>query len=180
MSAAEERPSPPPGAGPRRTAVYPGTFDPVHYGHVDIARRAARLFDRVIVAVYDRPAKSLLFSPDERKRLFRASLDAAGAHDVLVEGYSDLTVHYACERGADAIVRGLRAITDFEYEYQMTTMNRHLQPEVETVFLMTSLQFAYLSSTLIKEVAAGGAALDGLVPPVVAEALSARFPRGRR
>jgi pantetheine-phosphate adenylyltransferase len=98
---------------------------------------------------------------------------------VLVEGYSDLTVHYARERGADAVVRGLRALTDFEYEYQMTTMNRHLQPEVETVFLMTSLEFAYLSSTLIKEVAAGGAALEGLVPPMVAEALAARLGRCR-
>lgn len=179
MSATGRRPNSPAVGRPGRTAVYPGTFDPVHYGHVDIARRAARLFDRVIVAVYDRPAKALLFSPAERIELFRASLDQAGAHDVLVEGYSDLTVHYARERGADAVVRGLRALTDFEYEYQMTTMNRHLQPEVETVFLMTSLEFAYLSSTLIKEVAAGGAALEGLVPPMVAEALTARLGRRR-
>lgn len=163
--------------GRRRIAVYPGTFDPVHLGHLDIARRAARLFDQVIVAVYARPSKSLLFAADERIGLFRASLDAAGAHDILVEGYSGLTVHYARERGATAIVRGLRAVTDFEYEYQMTTMNRHLQPEVETVLLMTTLEFAYLSSTIVKEVAAGGAALDELVPGVVAAALTARFGR---
>jgi len=165
---------------PRRIAIYPGTFDPVHNGHIDIARRAARLFDQLIVAVYDRPAKSLLFAPDERIGLFRSSLDAADGHAVLIEGYSGLTVNYARSRGASAVVRGLRAITDFEYEYQMTTMNRHLEPSVETVFLMTSLEFAYLSSTIIKEVAAGGAALDGLVPPLVAEALRGRFGRGRR
>jgi pantetheine-phosphate adenylyltransferase len=140
-----------------------------------VARRAARLFDQLIVAVYDRPAKSLLFSPDERIELFRSSLDSVGESDILVEAYSGLTVDYARRRGAVAVVRGLRAVTDFEYEYQMTTMNRHLEPRVETVFLMTSLEFVYLSSTIVKEVAAGGARLDGLVPPAVAEALQARF-----
>jgi pantetheine-phosphate adenylyltransferase len=168
------------GGGPRRIAIYPGTFDPVHNGHIDIAQRAARLFDQVIVAVYDRPAKSLLFSPEERIRLFRESLDAQGADHVVVEGYSELTVNYARRRGADAVVRGLRVITDFDYEYQMTTMNRHLEPSIETVFLMTSLEFAYLSSTLIKQVAAGSAALDGLVPPLVADALEARCRQERR
>jgi pantetheine-phosphate adenylyltransferase len=98
----------------------------------------------------------------------------------VVEGYSELTVNYARRRGADAVVRGLRVITDFDYEYQMTTMNRHLEPSIETVFLMTSLEFAYLSSTLIKQVAAGGAALDGLVPPLVADALEARCRQERR
>lgn len=158
-------------------AIYPGTFDPVHRGHVDIACRAARLFDRVVVAVYDKPAKSLLFTPAERIGLFRASLDAAGARDVIVEGYSGLTVEYAHARGASALVRGLRAVTDFEYEHQMTMMNRHLRPGIETVFLLTSLEFAYLSSTLVKEVAAGGADLEGLVPAVVADAVAARFAR---
>ncbi len=140
-----------------------------------MARRAARLFDRLVVAVYDKPAKSLLFSPDERIGLFRAGLDAVGEPNIIVEGYSGLTVDCARRRGAVAVVRGLRAVTDFEYEYQMTTMNRHLEPHVETVFLMTSLEFVYLSSTIVKEVAAGGARLDGLVPPHVAEALKARF-----
>lgn len=167
------------GGVPRRIAIYPGTFDPVHHGHVDLARRAAWLFDEVVVAVYDKPAKSLLFSPEERIGLFRSSLDAVGAQDVVVEGYSGLTVAYARRRSATAIVRGLRAVTDFEYEYQMTAMNRHLQPDVETVFLMTSLEHAYLSSTLVKEVAAGGAVLDGLVPGVVADALTARFRQAR-
>jgi pantetheine-phosphate adenylyltransferase len=164
-----------PHEGRQRIAIYPGTFDPVHYGHIDIALRAAKLFDQLIVAVYDRPAKSLLFSPAERISLLHASLDLAGASGLLVEGYSGLTVKYVRDRGASAVVRGLRAITDFEYEYQMTTMNRHLQPEVETVCLMTSLQYAYLSSTIVKEVAESGAVLDGLVPAPVADALNARF-----
>lgn len=133
------------------------------------------------MAVYDRPAKSLLFTPEERIELARASLGAAtDGCQIIVEGYSGLTVQYARSRGALAIVRGLRAVTDFEYEYQMTTMNRHLEPDVETVFLMTSLRFAYLSSTIVKEVAAGGAPIDSLVPPPVAEALSRRFAGARR
>lgn len=165
----------------RRVAIYPGTFDPVHNGHVDIARRAASLFDELIVAVYDRPAKSLLFSPDERIALARESVgDAGDGCRITVEGYSGLTVQYAKARGACAIVRGLRAVTDFEYEYQMTTMNRHLESEIETVFLMTSLRFAYLSSTIVKEVANGGANIDTLVPPVVADALARRFVRDGR
>ena len=130
------------------------------------------------MAVYERPAKHLLFSATERIELFRAGLAAAGAHDIVVEGYSGLTVHFACERAA-CLVRGLRAFTDFENEYQMSTMNRHLEPGVETVFLQTSLQFAHLSSTLVKEVAAGGAALDGLVPPPIADALRARLAERR-
>ncbi len=179
MMATEGPLNAPADARPRRIAVYPGAFDPPHNGHVNIALRAAGLFDQLVVAVYDRPAKTLLFSAEERIALFRSSLEAADAEDVVVEGYTGLTVHYAAARGARAIVRGLRAVTDFEYEYQMTTMNRHLEPKIETVFLMTSLEFAYLSSTIVKEVAAGGAELDGLVPPLVADALAARLRAGR-
>jgi pantetheine-phosphate adenylyltransferase len=168
----------PTGTSRRRIAIYPGTFDPVHSGHRDIALRAAHLFDELIVAVYDRPAKSLLFTPEERIELARASIgEGIDGCRIVVEGYSDLTVHYARSRGATAVVRGLRAVTDFEYEYQMTTMNRHLDEEIETVFLMTTLRYAYLSSTLVKEVAAGGANIDDLVPPPVAEALRQRFRR---
>jgi pantetheine-phosphate adenylyltransferase len=162
-----------------RIAVYPGTFDPVHHGHLDVVRRAAGLFDQLVVAVYDRPAKSLVFTPEERIRLVQASVEAAGLTNVLVEGYSDLTVKFARRRGACAVVRGLRSVADLEYERQLTTMNRYLEPGIETVFLLTSVQFAHLSSSLIKEVAAGGAALEGLVPPPVVEALLIRLQAGR-
>jgi pantetheine-phosphate adenylyltransferase len=132
----------------------------------------------LIVAVYDRPAKTLLFSPEERINLVRASVgEEVDGCRIVVAGYSGLTIHYARSLGATAIVRGLRAVTDFEYEYQMTTMNGHLDPDIETVFLMTTLRFAYLSSTLVKEVANGGANIDDFVPPPVAEALRQRFRR---
>jgi pantetheine-phosphate adenylyltransferase len=133
-----------------------------------------------VIAVYDRPSKSLLFSPEERLALARASIpeQVDGCH-VVVEGFSGLLVHYAKARGARAIVRGLRAVTDFESESQMTLMNRYLEGEVETVFLMTSLRNAYLSSSLIKEVARGGANVAGLVSPAVAAALQERFERER-
>ncbi len=158
--------------------VYAGSFDPVHNGHIDIARRAARLFDRLIVAVYDRPAKTLLFSPEERIELFRIGLHAAGAPNVVVEGYSGLTVTYARDRAA-CIVRGLRAVTDFDYEVQMAQMNHHLEADVETVFLQGALEFAYLSSTLVKDIARGGARLEGLVPAAVADALRSRLQQVR-
>jgi pantetheine-phosphate adenylyltransferase len=172
--------STPSGPTQRRVAIYPGSFDPIHNGHLDVVHRAARLVDELVVAVYDLSPKSLLFSPEERISLVRASVEGVSADcRVVVEGFSTLTVQYARERGAQAIVRGLRAVTDFEYEYKMTMMNRHLEPEIETLFLMTSLRYAYLSSSLVKEVAAGGANIDALVPPPVAEALARRFERDR-
>ncbi len=143
-------------------------------------QRAAGLFDELVVAVYDLPAKSLLFSPEERKDLVRASIaESVAGCRITVEGFSSLTVQYARARGAQAIVRGLRAVTDFEYEYKMTMMNRHLEPDVETILLMTSQRLAHIHSSLVKEVAAGGAAIDGLVPAAVAEALASRFSRAR-
>lgn len=157
--------------------MYPGSFDPVHLGHVDIARRAAAMFDRLIVAVYDRPSKQLTFSPEERIDLFRQSMH--GATNVEVTGYHGLTIHFARQRGAAFVIRGLRASADFDYEAQMTSMNRHLEPELDTVFLLTSLRHAFLSSSLIKEVAAQGASLDGLVPDLVADALRARLRNER-
>ena len=135
-------------------ALYPGSFDPLHNGHLDIIRRAARLFDRLIVAVYDTPDKRLLFSTGERVELIRASVTAL--HNVEVASYTSLTVDYAVACGASALIRGLRATTDFDFEFQVALMNRHLNPEIEALFLMTSLEYAHISSTLVKEVARHG------------------------
>ncbi len=157
----------------RRTAVYPGAFDPVHLGHVDVATRAAALFDLVIVAVFNQPKKRLTFSGEERIDLFRHAM--AGVPNVQVLGYDGLTIDFARSQRAQFLVRGLRATPDFEYEFQMTTMNRHLAPRLDTVFLMTSLEHAYLSSSLIKEVAAQGSSLSGLVPDPVATALRRHY-----
>lgn len=150
-------------------AVYPGTFDPVHFGHLDVVRRAADIFDRVIVAIYDRPSKNILFSTEERLTMVLEAV--ADISNVEVASYSGLTVAYAVERGARAIIRGLRATSDFEFEFQLALMNRHLSPRIEALFLMTSQEHAHLSSSLIKEVAQLGGDMDGLVPAHVAAAL---------
>ncbi len=136
-------------------------------------QRTTHLFDEVVVAVYDRPAKTLLFDTDERVALLREAL--VGLPGVQVESYSGLTVEYARDRGACAIVRGLRATADFEFEYQLALMNRHLRGEIEGVFLMTSLEYAHISASLVKEIARLGADLKGLVPPHVATALARKF-----
>ena len=154
-------------------AVYPGTFDPPHYGHLDVIRRAARIFDRLIVAVYDQPAKGVLFSSDERVSLVREAV--ADQANVAVESYSGLTVTYAADVGARAIIRGLRATSDFEFEFQLALMNRHLSPQIDALFLMTASQHAHLSSTLVKEVARLAGDLHGLVPDHVAAALRAKW-----
>ena len=158
---------------PTRRAIYPGTFDPPHNGHVDIIQRTVRLFDEVVVAVYDRPAKALLFDTAERVALLTEAL--GDLPSVRVASYSGLTVEYASQQGACAIVRGLRGAGDFEYEYQLALMYRHLRGEIEGVFLMTSVGYAHVSSSLIKEIARLGASLEGLVPPHVAAALAAKF-----
>jgi pantetheine-phosphate adenylyltransferase len=150
-------------------ALYPGSFDPIHNGHVDLIRRSSQLFDRVIVAVYDTPNKRLLFSTEERVKLVRESVTQWT--NVEIASYSTLTVDYAVARGARAIIRGLRATSDFDFEFQIALMNRHLNDGIEALFLMTSLEHAHLSSTLVKEVAQLGARVDGLVPPGVASAL---------
>jgi pantetheine-phosphate adenylyltransferase len=150
-------------------ALYPGSFDPIHNGHLDIITRAAGLFDHVIVAVYDKPDKRLMFTTDERVDLVRTAVSNLG--NVEVSSYSILTVQYAQDRDAQAIVRGLRATSDFDFEFQVALMNRHLNKHIEALFLMTSLEHAHLSSTLVKEVARLGAQVDGLVPQAVADAL---------
>jgi pantetheine-phosphate adenylyltransferase len=155
-----------------RMAVYPGSFDPLTNGHLDIIDRGARLFDRIVVAVLVNLEKSPLFSVDERVAIIR---DVFRGHDkVEVDTFDGLLVDYARRRGACAIVRGLRAVSDFEYEFQMALMNRRLAPQLETVFMMPAEQYTYISSRLIKEVFQLGGTVDGLVPPIVEERLRAK------
>lgn len=156
-----------------RLAIYPGSFDPITLGHIDVARRAAQLFDRLIVGVYAGEEKrGGLFSVEERLSLARQAF--AGEHNVVVDSFSGLTVEYARALGASTIVRGLRAVSDFEYEFKLAHMNAHLAPEVEVVCLMTSSRHSFISSSLIREVAALGGDVDGLVPVHVRDALRSR------
>jgi pantetheine-phosphate adenylyltransferase len=155
-------------------AVYPGTFDPVHYGHIDIAERAALLFEKVIVGIYDRPNnKEVLFSASERLDMMREAVKDVA--NVEATSYGGLTVDFVREQGARAIVRGLRVYSDFELEYQMALMTRKLAPDVDMVCLMTDLEYAYLSSSLIKDVATAGGSVEQFVPANVAEALQTRL-----
>lgn len=153
-------------------AIYPGTFDPIHLGHVDIASRAAHIFAELVVAVYDRPAKNLMFTVEERVALARQAL--TGLSNVRVAPYNGLTVEFARQIGAQAIVRGLRVISDFELEYQMALTNRQLAPQVEFVCLMTRQSHAFLSSSIVKEIALLAGDVSGMVPPHVAVKLEAK------
>lgn len=157
-------------------AIYPGTFDPVHFGHIDVARRAADLFDEVVVGVYDHPNKHLLFDVEERVALARQAL--ADDDRITVASYSGLTVQFARRHGAKVIVRGLRAISDFEMEYQMALTNRKLAPELDMVCLMTSQEYAFISSTIVKDIAKAGGEVTEFVPEHVQEALRVRFRHG--
>jgi pantetheine-phosphate adenylyltransferase len=159
-----------------RTAVYPGSFDPITLGHLDVLERAALMFDRVIVAVLENPAKQPLFDAAERVDLIRRVVD--DKPHIEVDTFNGLTVDYAMKVGATAIVRGLRAISDFENEFQMALMNRRLAPQVHTVFLMTSFSNVFVSSSLIKEVCRYGGNIDDFVPPLVAAAMKQRFHAG--
>ena len=154
-----------------RVAIFPGSFDPMTMAHLDVARRAASLFDRLIIGVLHNPKKAPLFGVDQRVDLIRQSVAAFGQH-VEVQAFDGLTVDFAAEHGATFIVRGLRAVSDFEAELQMAHTNRKLQAGVDTVFLMSALEFGYLSSSLTKEVAQFGGDVSGMVPPPVAEALA--------
>ena len=159
-----------------RTALYPGTFDPVTLGHVDLVERGLRLFDRIIVAVADSRTKGPLFDLEERVGLFRRATE--GLEGVSIVPFDTLTVHYAREQGACAIMRGLRAVSDFEYEFQLAWMNRKLEPEIETVFLCPNAKYSYVNSTLVKEIARLGGEFQEFVPDAVAEVLTAKFPGG--
>ena len=154
-------------------AIYAGTFDPITRGHEDIAQRTASMFERVIVGVFDAPAKTLLFSTEERLEMFQRALQLMP--NVEVRAYSGLTVEFAREMGATAIIRGLRSITDLDYEVAMVMMNRKLYPKIDTVFLYTSLEYQFVSSTLIKEVARYGGDISNLVPEHVAVALREKY-----
>ncbi len=154
------------------SAMYPGTFDPITLGHEDLVRRATRLFDKVVVAIAANPSKEPMFSLDERVSLAQAVLK--GLDGVEVMGYSGLTVDFAKEHGLQAIIRGLRAISDFEYEFQLANMNRHLTDEVETAFLTPTEKYTYISSSLVREVASMGGDISEFVSPEVKAALMER------
>jgi pantetheine-phosphate adenylyltransferase len=158
-------------------AVYPGSFDPVTYGHLDIIERASQQFDEVIVGVLTNSRKTPLFSTEERVKILREV--TREIPNVSIKSFEGLSVNFVRECDAQVIIRGLRAITDFEYELSMAQTNRILAPDIDTMFLITSLEYAYLSSTTVKEVADYDASIDHFVPPVVAEALKKKMLSGK-
>jgi pantetheine-phosphate adenylyltransferase len=158
-----------------RTVIYPGSFDPLTNGHLDVIERAAKLFDKVIVAVAENESKSPLFSLAERRALVGASL--ASIRNVEVDAFRGLLVDYVVSRGAGAVVRGLRAVSDFEFEFQLALMNRKLNSEVETIFMMPKDTYTFLSSRLVKEIARLGGDVSQFVPPEVAAALGKKLSR---
>lgn len=164
---------------PRRAktvAVYPGSFDPTTNGHLSLVQRASLLFDQLIVAVAHKPSKNLLFEFDERFELMKASVATLPeANRIKVVGFDGLLAHFVKQTDATAIIRGLRAVSDFEYEFQMALMNRKLVREAETVFLMPALSWVYLSSSIVKEVARNGGDVTGLVPTPVKRAIQRKL-----
>jgi len=161
-------------------AVYPGSFDPFTNGHLDVAERASRLFDRVTVAVLENPAKRdrYLFSIEERLKIIRAS--TAHLPNVEVEAFSGLLAEYMKKKGARIIVKGLRAVSDYEYELQMAHLNRQLNPEVETLFILAATRWSFVSSTMVKEIARYGGDVSRFVPPPAARALKEKFKEASR
>jgi pantetheine-phosphate adenylyltransferase len=149
-------------------ALFPGTFDPIHYGHIDIATRATRVFDEVVMAVYDKPLKSLMFSPEERMALVSEAFKEN--KKIKVTGYSSLTVEFARQVGAQVIVRGLRVFSDFEFEFRMALANHRLAEEIEIVALITAEEHTFLSSTTVKEIAMLNGDISSMVPPHVEKA----------
>ncbi|MDO9308171.1 MAG: pantetheine-phosphate adenylyltransferase [Deltaproteobacteria bacterium] len=157
----------------KKVAVYPGSFDPITYGHLDIIRRGLTIFDEIIVAVARNSQKNALFSTDERVALIHDVLKAE--ERVTVDTFSGLLIDYASVRGAHVIIRGLRAISDFEYEFQIAQMNSTIGREIETLFMMTSLQYGYLSSSIVKEVCSLNGDIDMFVPPEIKAALKQKY-----
>lgn len=156
----------------QKIALYPGSFDPIHYGHMDIAQRAALLFDHLIVAIYEHPRKTLLFSAEERTAMVSAVLADIG--NITVCSYTGLTVDFARSMQAQVLVRGLRAISDFELEYQMALTNQQLCPELDTICLMTRYEYAFLSASVVKEVHMAGGNVSQMVHPSVLSALEGK------
>lgn len=161
------------GSHPPVTAIYPGSFDPLTNGHLDLIRRSSGMFDKLVVAVLNNESKQPLFSVAERQDMLRDAM--SGMPNVEVGTFSGLLVHYAKERGARVILRGIRAISDYEFELQMTHMNRRLEPGIETVFLMANEAYSFVSSRLVKEVFRLGGDVTGLVPPQVEQRLRQRI-----
>ena len=158
-----------------RIAVYPGTFDPITNGHVDLVERASHLFERLIVGVAQSPAKGPALPLELRVELAKAAL--AAYPNVEVRGFDTLLAHFVAQMGAGVLLRGLRAVSDFEYEFQLAIMNRHLNPEVETLFLTPAEQYGFISSSLVREISRLGGDVSGFVPPAVAAALQAEWRR---
>jgi len=155
-----------------RVAIYPGSFDPLTNGHLSLIQRGLEMFDRLVVAIVVNPKKTPLFTMEERRQLIR---EAAPDERVEIDSFEGLLVEYAKRRGINVLLRGLRAVSDFDYEFQMANMNRKLAPKVETVFMMTGEDYFYISSQLVREVAMYGGSVKGLVPPNVLEKMMARF-----
>jgi pantetheine-phosphate adenylyltransferase len=159
----------------KKIAVYPGSFDPITFGHLDIINRALKIFDEVVIAVARNEKKNPLFTVEERVELIKKVMD--GSDRAKVDTFDGLLIDYVRASGARAIIRGLRAISDFEYELQMAQINRSISKDVETVFLMTSVFYSFLSSSVVKEVSSLNGPVDGMVPPLVKKALDAKFGR---
>jgi pantetheine-phosphate adenylyltransferase len=158
---------------PRKIAVYPGSFDPITYGHIDIINRALKIFDNIVVAVACNSSKNSLFNIDERLSLISAVV--ADNNRVKVDTFNGLLVDYVLSQESTVIIRGLRAVSDFEYEFQLAQINRGITLEVETMFMMTSVPFSYLSSSVVKEISSLKGPVDNLVPPLVKKALAEKF-----
>lgn len=161
-----------------RPAVYPGSFDPITNGHVDIIERGLKVFDRIIVAVLENPKKDPLFTTKERMRMIQDIF--AGQKEVEVRAFDGLLVDFARSQGTNVVVRGLRAISDFEYEFQMALMNRNLDPGVETFFMMPNVKYSFLSSNMVREVVTLGGSVEGLVPELVARRLRDKIKRRKK
>ncbi|MBE0711304.1 MAG: pantetheine-phosphate adenylyltransferase [Candidatus Aminicenantes bacterium] len=163
---------------PETSAMYPGSFDPITNGHVDIIERGLKVFDRIIVAVLENPKKAPLFTTKERVRMIQDIF--ASKKEVEVRAFDGLLVDFARARGTGVVMRGLRAISDFEYEFQMALMNRNLAPDIETFFMMPNVNYSFLSSNLVREVAALGGSVEGLVPGPVARKLRDKLKKSKK